>query len=450
MDRSVAVAEQDVESAETLTLPAACLDGSGVRFATLWLCILCACQAPPATQFEIVRPLSLAQCVPDFEAHLAPVVLTVGQLETITFAVQASLVCNGVSMAPDGFFVEAVDDANRPVALEVRHEVLNSRLFEVNVTLRTPETSAVHFRLRGEPSIGQHQQSVPAFHTETRSWLPLPAATGCLGLIEGPGGREVCIGLRGVSVTLQSGEVWSRSDVLAVAVTPHRLWLFGPRIDSYRFDANEEGVLANSWPLAISPSAIDVRGEKVFVAGSLPSGVAFLQLEESGASAGPIRVTQPLVIGAARFVSDDEVLLARGHLSDVVRPAALDGSVELTPSTTSRAFVLSASVDGVWRSDDSQLSVTRTDGGFASAALAATPPLPMLPPLALTDVVPLWAASQTTSGALVTGVPVESPDGGLEWRYVETLDSTVPVWSSSRWLFARGQNGVLFRAPRRP
>jgi hypothetical protein len=74
-----------------------------------------------------------------------------------------------------------------------------------------------------------------------------------------------------------------------------------------------------------------------------------------------------------------------------------------------------------------------------------------LPPIRLTDVVPIWRMSRTASGSFVTAVPVDASDGGLEWRYVETPEtSSVPVWASSRWLYSRGLNGVLFRAPRLP
>ncbi|MDP1916554.1 MAG: hypothetical protein Q8L14_09925, partial [Myxococcales bacterium] len=412
----------------------------GVRRATLWLWLICACQAPPATQFEIVRPLALADCASEFAVLGAGTVLTVGRLETLTFPVRASLVCDGVPKMPEAFLVEAVDDQNLPVPLEVRVVAVAPTRFDVHVTFRTPDTSNVHFRLSVEPSIGQHQQSVAALRTETRSWTLMANALGNTGVIEGPGGRELFIDSRLVRVRLRTGDVWERSGIEGVAVTPNRVWLVGSNIESYRFDATGEGVLAGTWPLAYRPTAIAVRGEKVFIAGQLPSGVSFLQLEESGASAGPIRVVQPLVIGAARFISDDEVLLARGELLDVVRPASLDASVVLSTSQDVRSFPLSASVDGVWLGDDAFLSVVRPDGGVSRVAMANLAPQATRPSMRLDDVVPSWTFSSTISGARLMGVPFDASDGGLELRYVELPDGGVPLWASSRWLFARSQS----------
>lgn len=422
-----------------------------MRRATLWLWVLCACQAPPATQFEIVRPLALADCARQFFVLGPRTTLTVGRLETLSFSVRAGLACDGVQKMPEAFLVEAFDDETRPVAVEVRVESLGPTTFEVHATLRTPETSNVHFRVRAEPSIGQHQQSVPALRTETRSWTPVANALGGMGVIDGPGGRELFFDSNTIRVRLRTGEVWERSGIGALAVTPNRVWLVGTRIEAYRFDATDEGVLAGSWPLALTPSAIDSRGQRFFVAGTLPSGVSFLQLEESGVSAGPIRVVQPFVIGAARFVSDDEVLLARGDLLDVVRPAALDGSVSLSTPSMSPWVVLSASTDGLWTTDVmGQLRLRRPDGGVSAVALPNPATGMGLPPICLTDVVPIWLMSPTASGSFVTAVPVDGADGGLELRYVETLEAGVPLWASSRWLYARGPNGVLFRAPRAP
>ena len=421
-----------------------------VRRATLWLWVLCACQAPPATQFEIVRPLALAECVREFQVLGTRTALTVGRLETLTFSVRAGLVCDGVQKVPEAFLVEAVDDETLPVPVEVRVEAPSPMRFEVHVTLRTPDSANVNVRLKVEPSIGQHQQSVPAFRTETRPWIPVANALASTGVIEGPGGRELFLDSRIVRVRLRAGEVWERSGIEAVAATPNRIWLVGSRIEAYRFDATEEGVLVGTWPLALNASAIDSRGQKVFLAGLLPSGVSFLQLEESGLSAGPVRVLQPWVIGAARFVSDDEVLIARGSLLDVVRPASLDASVELSAGGMMQTLPISASVDGLWRSDDRELSLTRPDGGVSRVALPSLATQWGLPPMRLADVVPLWPMSRTASGVFLTAVPVDAPDGGLELRYLETPETMTPVWSSSRWLYSRGPNGVLFRAPRVP
>ena len=275
-------------------------------------------------------------------------------------------------------------------------------------------------------------------------------ALGNTGVIDGPGSRQLFIDSRTVRVRLRTGDVWERTGIEAVGVTPNRVWLVGTRLEAYRFDATEEGVLAASWPLALNPSAIDTRGQRFFAAGTLPSGVSFLQLDESGVSDGPIRVVQPLVIGAARFVSDDEVLLARGDRLDVVRPASLDGSVSLSASSMSSLIVLSASADGVWTTDERQVRLRRPDGGVSAVELPNLPTGMGLPPIRLTDVVPIWPIGRTASGSMVTAVPVDGSDGGLAWRYIETPETTPVLWSSSRWLSARGPSGVLFRAPRVP
>ena len=429
---------------------------------------------------------ALAECTSQFESLSdTPVVLRVGQVETLTFIVRAISICDGVSRDAETVVVEAADDSGRDVPVTVQQtRSLPPSLPSIglNVTFTAPETSSVFFRLRAEPSLGLIQRSFPVVTPMAPSWEERPIPGTCNGALEGPDGGLFCLEAP-ATVRLVDGPAWRRDDVNSAAFTTDatgvvRLWLF-PSAGGAEVWRLDRGVpqLAATEPLALVPTALHARGRRVVIAGTTQTnGITVTQLEFAAQALG-VRLPPGIGVGALRFVSDDDVEVARGERLDVVRPSV--GMDLVFPPAPRSRFVtpVSVSVDGLWYAIDTggtrnpllgsgggaasgnqDVQVVRPDGGVGRVAitnrlgaeLGFVETSVRLPPMHLTDVVPIWFMGRTTTGTVVTAVPIDAPDGGLALRYLETEGTRSPMWANSRWVYGPPTPGRLLRMRREP
>lgn len=437
-----------------------------------------------ACEPERPRAPDLATCTSRFVSlSESAVVLRVGQLETVTFNVQVSWNCDGQLRQPEAITVEAVDDEGRDVGVEVRQTRESSPRADtvaLEVTFTTPATSSVVFRLRAEPSLGLMQRSFPAVRLTTPTWDERSTPETCNGAIEGPpdSGLLFCVEAN-ATVRLLDGPSWMHRNVNSAAFTTDatgvvRLWLFltTGMAEVWRFDRGLPE-LAGTQPAALIPTALNARGRRVVIAGATPTNsVTLLQLEFAAEALGAA-LPPGVQVGALRFVSDDEVEVARGERLDVVRLSAGVTNVPLPVATRQPVAPVSVGPDGLWYAIDTggtstgvpgsgggsasgnqDVQVVRPDGGVArvsiSNRLGTGETRVRIPPMDLTDVVPIWLMGPTTTGTVVTAVPFDAPDGGLALRYFETEGTAMPSWASSQWVYGPPTPGRLLRLRRQP
>lgn len=390
---------------------------------------LAACAPPPATQFEIVRPLSLQRCAPTFMAQPRARLeaLLADQPTTLDFVVSAFLDCESGRREVESISVELIDDGGAPIAALVDVEGRGPSRF-VKVSFTAPASGTVHLRLVAEPTIGVFSQSLRILRRSSRTWVELPSRS-CDGLVDGPGGEPLCV---------NAGRLEFANRVVpvdGVAVTSSMVWLAQSTMLEGFFSDGGTGVRV---PLPTRIWAIGARGRQVAVS----SFGAITTVDEAGA-VRTLALQEGFLVQALGWWDDDTLLIGNPSGFDRV---SLDGSVPARPFAGQVPFQLMGT-EGLWSLDSNEtLTLHRLDGGRAQTRGFSSPPIESF---ALADRVPLLRPFDGT--AVLAGVPVAAPDGGISVDVVELPPGLSPTWLTSRWLFARHRDTrTLWMAPRVP
>lgn len=406
-----------------------------------------ACQPstpPPALQ--------LAQCAPTFEiVRRPPVVLRVGEVERLSFVVEAFASCDGVQREPENVDLALLDHNGDAISRTLETSQQRAGVYELRTTFTVPATSFVTVVLSAEPSIGRIRTDVLAGRVSTAPWQGFGSSKPCLGTIDGPEGVELCLTMDELRVA-SSGALIS-SQVLALAMTRSRAWVFSTGIaEAWRFDGGTPE-RAGSWEFPIVPTSVHARGTRVIVAGVAETASATLtQFDEDAPPTRDVEVRGANLIDAVQFVTADDVQFGYGERLEIVDVAKLGAFVQVPQSV--RASVKTVSAEGIWTMGrnglDFEQALIKPDGGTSRVRLG--PGLTLRPaPLPLCgDMVPLSEAGalQTTQGQPVLAVPVGAVDGGLELRFLQLSPQISPRWASTRWVFVTGPDGGLLRTAR--
>ena len=399
-----------------------------MRVATLLVLVAC---APPAKQFEIVRPLMLQRCVPQFTASSSTGidVLVVDEPVELTFAGSARLDCEFGIREAESISAELIDDSSAPVEVQTKVERSGSN-WSVKVSVTPRRTGALYLRLVAEPSIGVFTQTLGVVRLSPRTWERV-AGRFCDGLIDVPFGEPLC--MRDGQLEFAGRQVFANG----LAATDSMLWVStSQRVDGWRVDGGEAfKAVSVDFPLI---GAIAARGRRL--------GVATLRtvtvVEEDGGLGHISLGTDRSAVHGLAFEDDDTLVVARGDRLDRVPLPAVGQTVSLPPLLDEPVFVRLGS-EGLWSVDPPVLRLRRFDGGVAETSGSDAPPIDHL---LLPDRVPLLIPGSTNR---VFGVPVLTPDGGIAVDFVELPANTFPTWFTSRWLFARDSSTrELWRAPR--
>lgn len=392
--------------------------------------VMVACAAPPATQFDIVRPLSLQRCVPSFMVvDPARAELLVAGSVRLDFIMQGFLDCDFGRRHVEAVSVELTDDDGSPISARVEQMPINDTTRRVSVSFTAQGGGSVHLRMVAEPTVGVFSQSYRVIAPSTRLWTQVPARS-CDGLIDGPGGESLCVNNRRVELAGQAIEVDG------VAATASMVWLLRPSsLEGWLLD----GGTAVRVPLLSRAWAVAARGRQVAV--STAEGITVA--DERGGVRTLGLAPGASTVQALAFADDDTLLVSQPGSLDRV---ALDASVPARPFAGLVPAVM-MSDDGLWRIDANEtVTLTRPDGGHAQTRGFGLPPTEAF---VLPDRVPLL---QPAGGAVaLAGLPVNAPDGGITVDLVQLPAHITPSWLTSRWLFARDLSaGTLWMAPRVP
>lgn len=402
---------------------------SPLRPAVLAVVLVVACSAPPARQFEIVRPLSLQRCVPTFMVvEPARAELLVAGPVTLDFIMRAFLECDFGLRDLESFSVELTDDEGSPIATQVEQELQPNMFRRVKVSFTT-RGDAAHLRLVAEPTLGVFSRSYRVIAPSTRVWTELPSRA-CDGLVDGPSGESLCVHDRRLALAGQAIEVDG------VAVTASMVWLLrSSSLEGWFVD----GGTAVRVPLPARAWAVAARGRQVAVS----SAVGITVVDEGGGVRTLGLSPGASTVQALTFADDDTLLVSQPGGLDRL---ALDASVPARPFA-GLVPAVTMSDEGLWSIDPNDtITLTRLDGGRAQARGFGIPPTEAF---VLPDRVPLLRPGGGTVSLI--GIPVTAPDGGITVDLVQLPPQVTPSWLTSRWLFARDRSaGTLWVAPRVP
>lgn len=395
----------------------------------LLMSLLLACAQEPAKQFEMVRPMTLQRCLPTFmtDDRNRVEVLVAGRPVSLEFTVTAFLDCDFGRREAEAISVELIDDAGAPVSAQV--EVQGSGLSRSVKVAFTPQgTSSVYLRLAAEPTIGVFSRSFRVLTFTTRTWTEL-ASRSCDGLIDGPSGESLCVN----DGRLEFANRVERVD--GVAVTSSMVWLVrSATLDGCFSDGGTAVQVAQSraWAVAARGRRVAVSSIDAITVTSEDGGVHRLSLRGHAS-----------FVQALAFADDDTLFTS--HVGGFDR-VPLDGSVPDRPFVGQSPYQ-TMSAEGLWSIDSNQtLTLHRFDGGRAQTPGFGVPPTEGF---ALPDRVPLLAPVAGT--AVVVGIPVPAPDGGIAIDVVELPPDLSPSWLTSKWLFARHRTTrALWMTPRVP
>lgn len=412
--------------------------------------LVLACQQTPK---PTAPALQLVQCTPTFEfVRIPSVVLRVGEVERLSFDVEAFASCDGEQRAPDTLDLVLLDDNGDAIPRTLETSQPRNGAYELRVTFTVPPTSFVAATLSAEPSIGRLRHDIPAGRVSTAQWQGF-GSSPCIGTVDGPDGVELCLTMGELRVA-SSGSLIS-SLVQALAITRNRVWVFGPGVaETWRFDGGTPE-RAGSWEFPIVPTSVNARGKRVVVAGVAEQASATLtQFDEDAPPTREVEVRGANLIDAVQFVTADDVQFGYGERLETVDVSRLGPVVQVPPSN--RVSLKTVSNEGIWSIGrnglDFSVVLFRPDGGTARLRLGPALVLRPAPVPVFGDMVPASEAGalQTTQGHQVLAVPVGSSDGGLELRFLQLSPDVVPVWASSRWIFGTAPDAGLLRTPRAP
>ncbi|MER2564522.1 MAG: hypothetical protein ABTQ32_27575 [Myxococcaceae bacterium] len=403
---------------------------SPFRTGLLAVVLVVGCSAPPATQFDIVRPLSLQRCVPTFMvAEPARADLLVAGSVTLDFIVQAFLDCDFGVRDLESFSVELTDDDGSPISTQVEQVPVNGTTRRVSVSFTARGSGSVHLRFVAEPTIGVFSRSYRVIAPSMRVWTQVPSRS-CDGLVDGPGGESLCVNNRRLELAGQAIEVDG------VAATASLVWLLRPSsLEGWLLD----GGTAVRVPLPSRAWAVAARGHQVAVS----SAVGITVVDEGGGVRTLGLSPGASMVQALAFADDDTLLVSQpGGLARIT----LDASVPARPFA-GLVPAVTMSGEGLWSIDSNDtLTLTRRDGGRAQTRGFAPPPTEGF---ALPDQVPLLQPGGGT--VALVGIPMPAPDGGITVDLVQLPPQVTASWLTSRWLFARDLSaGTLWMAPRVP
>ncbi|MBL8932998.1 MAG: hypothetical protein JNM69_00505 [Archangium sp.] len=402
-----------------------------MRLAPLLL-MLVACTQPPASQFEIVRPLMLDRCVPSFSASSVSSVevLRVDQPVVLQYSVLAVLECEWARRQAESISVELSDDSGGPLEVAVAKLPDGPNRFAVRLSFTPRVTGRLHLRLAAEPSIGVFTQSLRVVRVAPRTWEHL-SGRSCDALLEGPSGVPMCVNGQWLEFAGQS------VPMNGVAPTESMVWVAGNDLSGWRVDGGQ-AVKAVSIPTE-PVWAMAAQGHRLCTA----TANVLTLFEEDGGHATITLAPPDVLVQGVLFENDDTLIISRGTRLDRVPLAALGGTVTV-PMSEGQPLFGALGGEGLWELAG-VLRLHRFDGGIAETAGGDAPPFERL---LLPDLVPLVSPGQSAG---LVGVPVQAPDGGIALDIIEPPPDTSVTWLTSRWVFARGLSSrELWRAPRAP